>query len=141
MDKLKRALDLGYLLHGSPHLITRLEPRQAQDDAKTGGNQCGVYATTHPVFATWRGILHKGESCRTGWSWNDNGAKILFAEGQVELGDGYVYILPRDSFQIVEGDSTEYVSYDPVTPIQVVKVTRQDLLDLQSEFDFKIDIR
>lgn len=142
VKKLERALKQGYLLHGSPHFISEcLKPRLSSDEDKESGNQNAVFATSNVAIAVWKAVAHKaGPGSMVGWSWDDFGKKVLFAEN-IELGDGYVYILPRNSFQAALDDAADHFSYDPVTPIQVVKVSFQDLLDMQSEFGFTLDIR
>ena len=140
LERLERALEQGYLLHGSPHILTRLEPRQAHDEETESGNLVAVYATKNLTVALFKGLIHgKGESYRTGWTWRDS-EKRLFGEN-IELGDGYVYILNPEKFQPSAEDDAESFSLVPATPIQVVEVTYQDLLDLQSEYGFTLDIR
>ena len=139
--KLERALEQGYLLHGSPHILSELEPRQAHDKAKAGGNEEGVYATSNLVIAVWKGVARTtSETGFVGWSWNDNGQKRLYGE-YLQLRDGYVYILPPDSFRPIPEDASDHVSPTEVTPIQTVRVTPTDLHTLQQEIDFVIDIR
>lgn len=143
METFTQAIKDGYLLHGSQYFTSEcLAPRQSSDEAKASGNQKAVFATSNVAIAVWKAVAHRfGDESTVGWSWDDDGAKVLYAEGEVRLGNGYVYILPKDSFQAAPDDAADHFSHTPVTPIQVVKVTYQDLLDLQSEFGFKIDIR
>ena len=140
MDILIQAVQQGYLLHGSPNLLNCLEPRQAQDDETEDGNLVAVYATKNLTVAVFKGLIHgKGDSYRTGWTWSDS-EKRLYGEN-IRLAKGYVYILDPVGFQPNAEDPDEFFSLTPIIPLQRVEVTYQDLLDLQSEIGFKIDLR
>lgn len=142
MDILTTAIQQGYLLHGSQHLVEVLEPRKARDEAKSSGNQNAVFATNNVAIAIWKAVAHKLSSdSMVGWSWNDSGEKILYSEGGVSLGNGYVYILPKESFQAAPDDAADYFTHTPVRPVQVVMVTPEELYTLQREINFTIDIR
>ena len=143
MDILIQAIKDGYLLHGSQYFISGcLEPRQSSDKAKASGNQRAIFATSNVTIALWKAVANRfGDHSTVGWSWDDFGDKVLYAEGNVSPGNGYVYVLPKDSFQTASDDAADHFSHTPVIPIQVVKVTYQDLLDLQSEIGFKIEFR
>jgi len=145
MRELKKALRYGFLLHGSPHLFEMLEPRSAHDDFTEGGNQTAVYTTDFLVGAVFKALIHrKGSSCHTGWSWNEvGGDKILRLFGEnIELADGYVYVLDSTGFQPVPGTpyQDESFSLTPQYPITIVPVTINDLLELQNQEGFLIDI-
>ena len=142
--KLQRALeDYEYFLHGSPKRIWgALEPRKAYDEAKEGGNKVGVYATSNPVIAMWKAVAHpdrKNRRWMVGWSWDDYGEKVLYGKN-IKLKKGYVYILPAEFFIPVMDDASDHVSPMPVAPVKKVKVSPQDLLDLQKEMGFGIEI-
>jgi len=143
IDKLKKALEQGYLLHGSPHFISEdLEPRQSSDSAKTSGNQKALFATNHLVIAVWKAVAHKlqADYNTVGWSWDDDGEKILYAEN-AKLGNGYVYLLSKEAFQKASDDDADHFSCTPITPIQTISVTPQTLYQLQKQVGFQIDIR
>ena len=140
MNTLKRAVEQGYLLHGSPHLTKCLEPRRARDEVKSSGNQIAVFATTNVAIAVWKAVAHQlRPDSLIGWSWNDGGTKILYAE-DTELGNGYVYILSKDSFAAAADDAADYFSLTPVRPTQTIAVTPQELYKLQQEIGFQLDL-
>jgi len=140
IKKLERALEQGYLLHGSPYIIGELEPRQAHDEETTDGNQVAVYATKNLPVAVFKGLIHgKGNSYRTGWTWSDS-KKVLFGEN-IELEKGYVYILDPATFQQSAEDADESFSLTPVVPFEKVQVVPDNLLSLQQQIGFQIDIR
>jgi len=142
--KLQKALKTHeYLLHGSPEPIKGvLQPKKAYDEAKEGGNKTGVYATSNVVIAIWKAVAHKKDKKRrwmVGWSWNDNGEKVLYGKN-LKLKDGYVYILPSEYFRPIVDDASDHVSLTPVSPVTKVKVSPKDLLELQDEMGFVIEI-
>ena len=140
ISKLRKALKQGYLLHGSPHILSELEPQQAHDDETEEGNQVAVYATKNLPIAVFKGLLHgKGNSYRTGWTWSDS-EKRLFGKN-VELANGYVYILDPATFQPSAEDADESFSLVRVVPLEKVEVIPDDLLSLQQQQNIIIDIR
>ena len=148
MDILKQAVKQGYLLHGSPHIIKGdcLEPRRANLVTETtteAEDQELLYATSHIELAVAVAVLHPGEGKSRQWSVNspETGRIKIFGGENVTFEDGYVYILPAEKFREREDDRGTYTAAVPVVPIQTVKVSYQDLLDLQSEFGFTLDIR
>ena len=142
--KLQKALaDHEYLLHGSPERIKgALKPKKSYDEAKEGGNKTGVYSTSNAVIAIWKGVAHKKDKKRrwmVGWSWNDNGEKVLYGKN-IKLKNGYVYILPSEDFRPITGDASDHVSLIPISPTATIKVSPKDLLELQKEMGFVIEI-
>lgn len=151
LEILEIALRQGYLLHGSPHLINGcLDPNWAKDDYAQVGTMA-IYATNILEVAVFRAVI-RGDSIRWGYAWRE-GRLALHAENvlpedheyvlntSVELGKGYIYILPRDSYEPSGDDPSEYASHTPVQPIQTIEVTPEELYKLQKEIGFTLDIR
>jgi hypothetical protein len=148
VNKLEKALKQGYLLHGSPHIIQGkcLMPRLANlvtEATEAVEHQPLLYAICHIEVAIARAVLHPGEGKSRQWSKSspETGRVKIFGCENVKFKDGYVYVLPSKEFHEREDDLGTYTATVPVVPIQKVKVTYQDLLNLQSEFGFIIDIR
>lgn len=147
MDKLKRALELGYLLHGSPHLLRgHLEPRLANFVTQTTEeveDQALLYATSHIEVAMVKAIFRPGMGRSRMWSSAspETGRTEVFGGENVTLTKGYVYILPSAGFKELKQECGMYTATVPVMPVRRVVVTPQDLLGLQSEFGFTLDIR
>lgn len=127
LSTLYRAVEQGFLLHGSPVKTSVLSPRKANDLEKKEGNQEAVYATINVLVAVLSGLLHRKlfGPFMTQWS---GSSEHLDAYGEnVELRDGYVYILRPDTFRVVHTDdgeeSNEYASPVAVEPLEAIEVT------------------
>ena len=130
LEKLKNALGQGYLLHGSPHLLERIEPRQAHDiNNREGGCERGVYAESHDVrVPIVMSLFHPIDPYVHAFcKYSDTGGIFRIAGQNITLLPGYVYILPSASFTSIT-DSSEAVSYVSVKPINVV-ATDPSMLD------------
>lgn len=147
MDILTQAIKDGYLLHGSQHLLRgHLEPRLANFVTKETDvveDQAWLYATSHIEVAIAAAVFHPGMGKSRTWSFTspETGRVQIFGGENVTLKKGYVYILSPESFKAKEQEPGTYTTIVPVKPIQRIVVTPQDLLDLQSEFGFTLDIR
>ncbi len=128
LSRLYQAVEQGHLLHGSPTRVPILCPRPANDTEKQGGNQTAVYATRNVLVAVLAGLLHRkpGRSCTR---WRGSRTQMNAWGENVELSDGYVYILPPDTFRVVctnDGEeSNEYASPVAVEPLEIVEVMPQ----------------
>ncbi len=133
-------LENGYLLHGSSVEDTEaLEPRQANDASKKSGNQKAVYAVSDPILPLFYAIKDRNRlhgMVRSGYSTDDQGVKTYSFEIDGTLSEkdpwknGVVYILPKENFVQTtdnQGKSTsEWVSYESVTPAARLRVTPED---------------
>lgn len=131
---LRQYLSEGYVLHGSKVKNELLEPRQASDtrSERVSGKQVAVYASEFvevPLFMALHEKRNKSLPMRSGYSGHD-GIFKMYGEN-CTLGPGYVYVLPRDAFEVEsdgKGDE-ELISRAPVTPVAVIEV-RPSILDL-----------
>lgn len=133
IQELVKAVEEGFLLHGSRFPLQVLEPRQGRCLVKRGGNQLGVYATSSVQVACTAAMLHpKGEHYQTIWRTADEDILQVYGRNVV-LKEGYVYVAPASTFKVVCDDAgqqtNEFVSLVPVTPFKHVLVT-PDLLSL-----------
>jgi hypothetical protein len=133
LEELRKA---GYLFHGSPVDIKGpLMPRLAQDDAKLSGNRSAVYLTEVPVEALFCALV--GPECgrRECHVAYDIDAKTgLLTYRLVQLGverpeqlatEGFVYVVSRHkTYEYIDG---EWLAYEPVKPVQQLRVSRDDL--------------
>jgi hypothetical protein len=67
-----------------------------------------------------RANLTKG--CRFGWEFKKG--SVVVRGKNVKLGEGFIYALPPDTFEDLEG---EFISFKPVVPRAVVRVTPEIL--------------
>jgi len=125
----------GFVLHGSPHLLTQIEPRQTSYRRLKAFSRYGVYATTYVEVALLYALIHDS---RDRWSWalDETGPSpkiIVRAEEGCKYGPGYLYVTSRKYFrQIKDGKGLIYLTRKPV---QVVKVLEVDGFILQELID------
>lgn len=119
----------GYLFHGSKEKISVLEPRQARDrdEKKIIGNQKAVYAIDSLRVPIVKALLDAKDQSLNDWSsgYSDDGSNIEVSGRNFTFTPGYVHVLPRNSFIEIEDERghTEIVSYEPVVPKDIVRVT------------------
>ncbi len=130
-----------YVFHGSGSKIEEeFEPRQAYNhklkedgtyDAIPDG-QPAVF-TSHIVdIAIFMAIFNSEnlkKSCRSGFSFVDG--DVLFRvnketyQNLPQTAQGYVYVFLKKDFEKI--NSTEYVSYKKVKPVETIKISVRDL--------------
>jgi hypothetical protein len=114
----------GFFLHGSRQKIKKpLEPRQAKDAVgKPSGCQMAVYATKSdiriPCIMAMFTPIDPGKASHSEYS-RKTGGKMVVTGENVTFGPGYVYVLPADTFEEMDG---EFISFKPVMPILVIPV-------------------
>lgn len=115
--------DTEFVLHGSPHLLTTLEPRQAHcGSGEPGSNLRAVYATIVVECALVRALV-RGDPDQWGWRYEGKGDQkglAVFGKG-LRLERGHVYVLPIKKFARVEG-TLWWVAFEPVAPTCRVSV-------------------
>jgi hypothetical protein len=136
---LREFVDKGYVLHGSKRTSEMLEPRQADDTNKERviGRQNAIYATDKievPLFMALKDFKDpENRSMRSGYSGTAGADGItwhMYGENTA-LTPGYVYVLPKDTFDLMSdsnGDE-ELISREPVMPVAVFKI-EPDILNL-----------
>ncbi|MBE6158939.1 MAG: hypothetical protein E7159_03860 [Firmicutes bacterium] len=129
-----------YLFHGSPVLMSELEPQQSRD---SGGNQdnvdCAVFM--YPVFykcvpyALKRGFIYKEEFGEDSWFETYN-RTIDFPYAVLNNRDidmdaiGYLYVFEKNDDMIKDPLNYQYRCYHSLKPIDVVQVQMKDYVDL-----------
>jgi hypothetical protein len=130
LNRLRRYLKDGMLLHGSKVLVEKLEPRQASDNNKEReiGKAFAIYAETEDVrIPILMALFDKKDQtladCRTSYSAHGPDEPIIVSGDNYTFSPGYVYALPPEKFS-VEQSSTEqeHIATEPITPIAVFKV-------------------
>jgi hypothetical protein len=128
-NKLQEYIASGYLLHGSKNKLDVLEPRQAVDGDKTSKvtNLNGVYATDDIRISIFMALFAKKDISKNGWrSFYSVTSKDEITVGgeNVFFTDGFVHVLSREKFKEIEDENgKEIVASEPVTPIDVIKIT------------------
>lgn len=141
-DACRRVLDtVPVVFHGTcgAEVLSRVEPRKANDAAKDSGNRCAVYATTDVRVAIAHAIFNRPYVTATlssyvlGYAFDGDRLTFrvtddlhrLFVDADPNLfTDGYLYALDRARFVAAPESATEYASSEPQTPLLVVKVPR-----------------
>ncbi len=150
LQKLLSYADKGFLFHGSPKAgLSLLNPMNATDTNKenTFNKDTAIFATDNICIPIIFGLidpraLPKTETQRT---WSVGGDKInayvqIVAKApkqwkeHIELSQGYVYVLPKDTF--LESDGMQWKSKSPVTPKDCVKVCLQDFYALGGKIEW-----
>ena len=122
MRYLTQLPDDKYLLHGSPTLTERLEPRQADcigGDGKIDAekSQYGVYASLWVRDAVVSAIVHN----RRGWTVSEDLRTFTVLGEKATLGSGYLYVLPQDKF-VRLSNVFWFISKGPVAPIRILEI-------------------
>jgi hypothetical protein len=114
-----------FVLHGSPHWLTMLEPRQAHCGSGVPANNLNaIYASIVVECALFKALV-RGENDNWGWRFydeddGDQTAFVVQGEG-LRLEHGYIYVLPCERFTRVEG-TLWWVAFEPVTPTLRIRV-------------------
>lgn len=133
---LRSYLEAGYVLHGSKHKVTALEPRQSNDNdpKRVIGKAFAIYATNSdiriPIFMALKdGYGESSYSIHGG----PEGIMKIRGERGIFLSKGYVYVLPKTTFE-EESDEhgRELISRSPVTPVDVIEVDPSILNHLEN---------
>lgn len=112
--------------HGSQYRFDVLIPRQASGQSEAE-SQMGIYAAATleeviPFALPFRCYPDQpgGRLCR-----DSDGIRSFLRYGSINPdGKGYVYVLPSDSFELV--DEWQWVSKVPVKPIEVIEIPVRD---------------
>ena len=136
LRQLREFLAEGYVFHGSKKKSSILEPRQANDtdESRIIGRQNAIYATDKhleiPLFMAMKDRKDPSNiSIKSGY--HGYGDQFYMYGENATLTPGYVYVLPRDTFEVIsdEEGNDELISREPVMPYAVFKV-RPDIFKL-----------
>lgn len=120
----------GYLYHGSPALLQVIEPRAARGIGAEHDRLAAVYASHQRRFAIPFALtIVRTESGGYGWSMSleEGEPRIQILAGHLDLSrHGYLYRVPADTFEPI--DERQWVSYEPVLPLDYEVVQPQDYL-------------
>jgi hypothetical protein len=138
------AQERGFLFHGSQRDdLTALEPIRFTRDSTLFGDQQAVFAASDPVWATYFATLRRGDGFRS----TRNGSlgvpgSALYprwyyfshnegAERAGRFGDGWLYVLPRETFRPEPSrwgflDASQWASPSAVTPLVRLRLSADD---------------
>lgn len=135
----------GYLFHGSRTFVKHLSPRQGSDTApgkEEIGNLHAIYAddeVAQPIVCSLLGKIDTSKDSLREISFGPD--KKMVRGRNLELGKGYVYVLPREKFRKLESaTSYEWVAYEPIEPVDVIAVNPK-ILDLDVCKDIQFDLQ
>lgn len=115
----------GYLFHGSPYRIERLQTRPAHDKAYEVGCQNAVYATDSLDMAICFALGVEGDGDGERIMMPVFGKKMLFKNCHPRYGQkGYIYVLERDEFTHAMG--SQWVAYTEQTPVDIIEIEVDD---------------
>ncbi len=128
-----------YVLHGSPKKLSVIEPRQAQSTNPMHAKY-GVYATSYLNIALLYAAIHED---RTLWGWRADFAKSLeiqlVSSVPLQGKKGYLHVLPREPFEVVEEGFT-LIARKPIVPKKTFSVDPGLLDGLQKEHLIRIEV-
>jgi len=127
-----------WVFHGSSSKIKIFKPKQAyrypknSDEGRVADGDPAVFSSPFVDIAIFMGIINKTNAprgLRSGFG-TDSEGKIKFQAtketiDQLHKATGYVYVFDKTKF--IPRSSVESLSYEPVTPDDVVMVTERDL--------------
>ena len=109
-----------YLYHGSPKLLTILEPRTARGVGVGKHKLHGIYASSSPTFAIAFALpILPDEFGNLAWQldFQADHPRIMVRAGQLDEGGiGYVYQLPSSRFEAL--DEYQWITYEAVEPLK-----------------------
>jgi hypothetical protein len=133
IKKLEDYQSQGFLFHGSKEKIIKLEPRQAKDNNPSAvKNLNAVYSGKDFLRPIVLALLEKKDKTRSWMTYYDYSTiDTMEVKGENAIfTPGYIHILPKEGFQEIEDKKTkekELVSYEPVEPIDILKITPEIL--------------
>lgn len=138
IEKLKEYEKQGYLFHGSPNKIELLEPKQAfssyGSDTLVKHGEPSVSATPFVELAIFRSIINDKnapDDHDSSFGYNSD-IGLLFSVSEKTLNQakgkkGFVHILPLEGFKKFSNTIMEWRSEKEVKPIDIIKVSFEDL--------------
>jgi hypothetical protein len=148
------AQERGVLFHGSLRdNLTILEPIRHTRDSAPFGDQKAVFAASDPVWAIYFATLRRGDGFRSTRNGSFGLPGVLYprwyffshneeAERDRRFGDGWLYVLPRESFEPEPPtfgiDPGQWASLASVTPLVRLPVTAADFPFADRVFSHRI---
>ena len=119
-----------YIFHGTRKLLSLLTPQKAKDsDGNEKNEQTAVYGSSIFEGSVPYAIKEKGKyDCSIGCGPDDLKMKIYSGEIILEDAFGYVYVCDASKFQRCQG-TCQFVSYEHVVPLEVIRVFYKDFKD------------
>ena len=122
-----------YLFHGSPKLLTKLEPRLSHDSEGNINNIANAIFL-FPSFIKSTPYAFKDtikSMSEDGWSFDiPNGLEEpVMTMSNVNVSDdivGYIYVFKKDDDMIKDSDSLQYKCYKELIPIDIVEIRFED---------------
>jgi len=117
------------LYHGSQYRFDVVKPMKANGQCETEA-QTGVYAAATPeeVIPFALPFRWYPDSPEGKLSFDSDGIRSFLRYGSIDPeGKGYIYVLPSDTFELV--DAWEWVSRTEVKPIEVIEIRVKDYWD------------
>lgn len=132
-----------FLFHGSGVAIEKFEPRQAHtiiNGKQVPDGKPAIFASPFADYAVFMAIVNRAncpKGHRSGVAW-ENGLLSFTATRETlqqldESSSGYVYVFNRSNFEKIRPN--EWVSYDPVSAIEVLQVIWEDFKQTVSLID------
>lgn len=116
------------VLHGSPHLFNKFEPRVSKGGGNKNKEEKLVYASDDPDYSIFMGVikLRSGMASVGYYSGKIRCSVTLdFVNGDSELSDGYVYVLDNETF--VEDSRHHFTSPVDHEPMMIIPVKPTDM--------------
>lgn len=117
-----------FLYHGSQYLLDVLKPKQANGQCEAEA-QYGIYAaaTMEEVIPFALPFRWYPDEPGGKLSFDSNGINSVLNYGSIDPeGKGYIYVLPSDTFELV--DNWEWVSKVEVVPMERREIKVKDYL-------------
>lgn len=129
-----------YLFHGSPNLYNELEPQQSHCDS---GNEKNIDKAVfmYPLFyksvpyALKGGFIKKEEYGIDSWFETSNRTieypYAIVNNREIDMDAfGYIYVFEKNDDMKKDDDSYQYRCHHSLIPIDIIKVSMKDYLDL-----------
>ena len=134
-----------YLFHGSPKLLTKLEPRLSHDSEENINNIANAIFL-FPSFIKSTPYAFKDtikSMSEDGWSFDiPNGLEEpVMTMQNVNVSDdivGYIYVFKKDDDMIKDSDSLQYKCYKELIPIDIVEIRYEDYKQFYKVINNKI---
>lgn len=130
LEYLKRLSHEDYVLHGSPHYLEVIEPKQAlcydhDGTVNEEKSQFGIYASISIETALICALAHGNQ----GWTIDLDPMRVYVHGKAVTLGAGYIYVLAQKHFKRLSNVAW-FVAHEPQKPLRTLEVTPKTLAHL-----------